>query len=833
MSIYTVQADGYDWEISTLSSNRLATIKFADSDTSKSAVSTIKSLYLAVMDRMDEQTEMSDSNPMTADTPTEYNIGKLGAGASDAWFIDKDSVEHLSGGALKTTGWKRVEGTNTGIIRVECNNTNIVEADIGYTIVSDTDGDSGTLLDVKGTGTGSELWIRPDDDTAGNSFDESPTASDGLTCNTHTATQEEPSTTGEMQWSNIYNTGIATLSTGTHQYIYHDDDASGTEFDDRVERYKTAGEDWWEDGTFDILLLVADQSSDLTTRSTFIDQGYAAVFARQYATTYSYYIVDLFAGGRNPIPLETGNDLNNDTGYWTATTGNHSTTFTVGEEINDDSTGLKRGIITAAVEDTSITYYLIGDPQTNLSNGDAITGETSGCTATLSGAPTAAGPAAITGTPGITFTSDNSHDVDADDTNEYYSIIIDCGSTQNQLANMYEWTKYITRNGGTTTTNTDGIEGEQYIGIEAVITYSSMTGTVSEGDTVTGDTSGAIGTVVAIHTGITKFTLRNIRGTFQTGEDAYLTDGVHEFVNLTAVNSITPIKPNPFGVFAGGKWFLAQGIAFDNRPSADANNYSAISDEDLTIYEEPTSITVAMSNTRQEDKVAIFRLDGASGAIEKDYYAIDTGGSGHAEGANLVKVTPNIRVDEPGKSSGGYVIIGDTSAGEEHVYKYSSWTSDEFTLDQTVSGSADGGDTNTLADSGGGLSSLEVGELIHDVTNSEYAWVTEVTSDTSVETTTKATTWNGASYVANDLVVTYTSDDYVYVPLLYKYETTGTDGSPGSEQASLVYSSTIPALARARSATESTYKIKPFGQEISITGDSSTAVIRNAETITS
>lgn len=837
MAIYTIQADGYDWDISTLGTNRLATIKFSDADTSKSAISSIKSLYLAVMDRMDEATEMSDSNPMTADTPTEYNVGKLGAGAADAWFIDKESTEHLTGGALKTVGWKRVEGTNTGVIKVICNNTNIVVGDIGEDITYGTDNDSGVLLDVKGTGADSELWIRPDDDTSANSFDNTPTVGGTLTCNTHTATQSSASTTGEMQWSNIYNTGIATLASGSHQYIYQGDKTADSAFDARVERYKTASEDWWEDGTFDVLLLVAEQATDLVTRSAFIDEGYALILARQYGTTYSYYIVDLFAGGRNPIPLETGSDLNNTTGYYTATTGTHGvSTFVVGEEI--DTGAIERGILTAFVDNTSISWYQIGDPQDLFENSDTVTGETSGTTATLSQAPQAAGPSILAGMS-ITFGNTNSHDVDADDTNEYYSVDIDC--SDELLTDMYEWTKYITRNNGTTTGNTDGIEGEQYIGIDYRMTYASNTGPILEGDSLIQDNTGATGTVVALHTGSTPdwVTIRNTRGTWShLTADLMKKDGTPGNYltpnnDSAQVVAVTPVKPNPFGIFAGGFWFLAQGVVLTNRNSNDANSYSTIDDTTGVIYEEPTSISVAITNTRQQDKMAIYRLDGAAGVIEKGYY----GSTAISANANAIIVDTNIRVDEPGKSTGGWVIVGDVSTGEEHVYRYSSWTGTTFTLNQNATGAGDGSSSTTeLYDAvpgTGTLNNLVVGELVHDTTNSEYAWVTAQSGANHVTTTAKTTTWLAANYVSNDVVINYTTSDYVYVPLLYAYETTGTDGAPGSEQASLVYNTSIPALVRARSATESTYKIKPFGQEISITGNSSTAVVRTTETITS
>ncbi len=138
-----------------------------------------------------------------------------------------------------------------------------------------------------------------------------------------------------------------------------------------------------------------------------------------------------------------------------------------------------------------------------------------------------------------------------------------------------------------------------------------------------------------------------------------------------------------------------------------------------------------------------------------------------------------------------------------------------------------------MTDTGGGLSSLRVGELVRDTTNDEWAYVVAVTDDQNVETTTKTTTWSGAAYVANDLVQAYDSADKVYVPLIYAYETAGTDASPGNETVSIVFDATFYALLKARAANDSSYKIKPFAIELEIDGSSlSQSVIRNPETIT-
>ena len=281
---------------------------------------TVNQLYSALQDLFDELTQMDDGVPMSAQTPTEYTIGIIDAGDKDPWFVDRTTVEHLTGGALKTASWDRVTTTNTGIIKVICNNTDIVSGDIGLDITIGTN--TGTLLDVKGTGAGSILWIRPDSNAATNDFDDAGT----LTCNAHTVAWTSTASAGESLWSNIYTLG--TIEANTHLYISQ----NGA----NLVAYKDTT-DWWADGHVDILVNVKELGVET-------DEGYITVAARQYSKTFSYYIVDLTNGGRNPIPPQTGNDLDNQTGFWTFTGSAGSAPFTVGEVISKASTAKKASL---------------------------------------------------------------------------------------------------------------------------------------------------------------------------------------------------------------------------------------------------------------------------------------------------------------------------------------------------------------------------------------------------------------------------------------------------------------------------------------------------------
>ncbi len=785
--------------------NRQKRIKWTGSAT---GTRTVNEVYSAWQDLFDELNQMDDGSGMSAQTPTEYTIGIIDAGDDDPWFIDRESVEHLTGGALKTASWKRVEGSNTGIVKIEnVTSNNIVAGDIGNTITHG-DGDSGTLLDVQGT----TLWIRPASAAAANSFD---STTGTLTCNGHTATQTEASKTGESLWSNIYS--IGTIEDDTHLYVRQQDGV--------LTSYASSS-DWWPDGHIDILVCVKECDTQ-------IDSGYLTVFARQYSKTYDNFIVDVSSGGRNPIPLATGIDLNNDTGYRQFTGSSGSGTFNVGNYIyvgTNWAGATKKGVLTAVGGTTAapvLTYYLIGD-LTDFANSDSVKEydpdtESDGDATCTAGTPSDVGPAALSGVS-IVHGADETFDIDEDGTTENYSIVIDCNNED--LADVYEWSKYLTRRGETGTTHTDNLAGQLYIGSDYRIYYTSLTGTVSEGDEVTQATSGATGTVVAHNTTDKILILRNSRGTFDNTNNIEV-DGSN-YVTGPTCTPIAPIKAAPFGTFAGGTWFCAPGVVLDNVPSSQVNNFQ-LTNDDGSVVVAPTKVSVTVGNTRAGDRVAVFRLDAAGGNIKKDSYTID--GTQGSAGSTSVVVSTTISTEEPGKSTGGVLIVVDNTNDKEDRYRYTSYSGQTFTLFNVTGLTADGSNcTSTqLTDSDATFvtDGVLVGDIIRNTTESVVAYVVSVDSETQLTTTTVGD-WTGDSYEIGTTVEAYTTSDNVYVPFIHVYETTGTDGSPGSESALVVYSSDIPVRIRARHAGS----ILPYEADSTITSSGmSNNIIRTPDTI--
>lgn len=127
----------------------------------------------------------------------------------------------------------------------------------------------------------------------------------------------------------------------------------------------------------------------------------------------------------------------------------------------------------------------------------------------------------------------------------------------------------------------------------------------------------------------------------------------------TANASYTVIKQAPFGTYAGGTFFGAQGVWLTN--VSDANNVQLI-DNAGTIHTPPTSISVSVSGLVSGDRVLVAKDDG-TGDIEKDTYTISS------VTTSTIVATAALASDTPAT---GTVRVGDTR------YEYTSWSGSTF-----------------------------------------------------------------------------------------------------------------------------------------------------------
>lgn len=793
---------------------------------------TANQLYSALMNHFDEPLRMDNPSPMSAQTPVEYTTGIIDTGDNDPWYISYDLMEHITGGAIRTNLWTRTVTSATGIVvvPVTASGNTIVAADAGNDI-SHADGDAGTLLEVLSDGgTTDYLVIRPDSSAAANNFD---STSGTLTCNANTGTQAAASTTGEQIWANTYT--IGTIEPDTHVYFYQGDAADNTK--SRVYSVNDNTQDYWGDGLIDVCIPIRDYK---TASNPIIDAGYITGFARKYSTEYSYFeaATSTTSGGRNPIPLGTKDDLNNDTGIRTVTLSGSSGNYNAGDEVLGGTSGA-RAIVTATSGSNptlTLVYYLVGDPLTDFNGTEAINNQDDTGTSTGSGAATDAGPATTgfyTGgaLPTITFAAATA-DIDDDATDEYYGITIDCN--QARLSEVYEFLKFVTRRGETGTSSTDGIEGEQYIGADYYLAFSgSVTGTVAEGADVTQANTGATGTIISYDATNKVLLLRNSRGTFNTTDVVTDNDNSGTFTPNTAAVSFAPNAVSPFGTFAGGTFFGARGVLLTDYNSLDENSFQ-LTDASGATKQRPTAISLTVSNlvgtnesTTTDDRVAIFRLTGSGGDVDKTEYSA---AGGEAIGAATITVDTAIAQDVPGKTTGGVLRLRDASDNyTDYRIRYSSWSGSVFTLANVVPANlTTGTNTTTLVSTTNELDAVKRGDLVLNVTQSNaVSYVTSVNAATNTVTIFPAIAGQSSTDTIeiNAVPVAINTADDVYVPLMDRYATSS------AESVSLTYSSQIFFRVVARNSENAT-KIIPFTTDDTTTGtDRSNSVVRNEDTI--
>lgn len=820
---------GGDVTVEYLANNRL---KYMYWSGAAADTRTINELYSAMATLLDETTTIDSGTAFSAETPVEYTTGKIDSGDSEPWYITFDLMEHITGGALRTTGWLRAAGSNTGIVIVPVTAGGaIVAADVGKDITH-ADLDAGTLLEVMDNGgAGDEyLVIRPDSNAAANNFD---SVAGNLTCNAHVSVQTAAATSGDMIWANLYS--IGTIDSNVHLYCYQGvaaDDASRT----RIYSRNDNTQDWYANGHIDMCVAIKDITA--ATWSV-IDNGYVTVFARKYTDQFASFEVEnsTTSGGRNPIPLQTSADLDNTTGIQKVTTGAWAGAFTDGEIISAPSGA--RGIVdlSESTANTHIVYTPIDDPQIDFVNPELITGATSGATATTSGVPADHGPAAAAwfttaAKPTVAFTHVTA-DIDDDATDEDYGITIDCNA--NPLTEVYEWLKYATRN-GEVTNDLDGINGERYIGAEVYLKATGAIGNVfNEGEDVLQAVTGATGVIIAYNLVSKIMLLRDVRGTFNTANVVTSQDaGAGTMTPDAAATTFAPKTASPLGTFAGGTFFGARGVRLLDWLPADENSFQLTPMEGGT-KERPQAISITVTNlvgtdntTLTDDRVSVFRLSG--GNINKTEMTCK---GGETEGGATLEMNGAINQDVPGKTTGGSLILVDTSDdGAEYKLRYDSWSGAIFTLSNIAEFvSAAGGDTDTVVHPGapGFLANVKRGDLVYNTTRNLNSYVKTVTDNTTIELESAITGQVVGDSIEINCIpnIIVANTDKCYVPFI------DCMADAASESVSIIYVNPIDFRVIVRNTRNAT-KIKPYSSDGSTTGtDQSIPCIRTTDTIIS
>ena len=776
---------------------------------SSETVYTTNQLYSAVADAADEFVAMGFRNPMLPVTPNAYTM-------ENQYFIPRSSTQYLKEGAI-TADWS-LTGTVTGdgVVKVGYvigAGSNFASTDIGSQITQTGTGDTGTLLDFDIDQDGSlAAWIRPDD-PATDTF----SGTGALTAESANGPDTSVAgVNGEHVFSAIQ--AIGSVPTATEVYLIQD-------------RAKVASWDgsfqWWATdadaslGIISVLIQVKDSG-------TLVADGDVEVFARRYSALYDNFRLNVAGGGFSALPLASAPDINNTTGYRTFTgdTLTGSGTFTVGNGIYDASAGsfanaTKKGVITAVSgtgTEPVIEYYLVGDltdfvASDTIQEYDYSTGldgdaDISGA-GILAPSNTSGGPADVSAGEGgtVTITLDHADvDHDGDGTPEPYSITVDCQGDV-AIAKVYERIKYVCRRGQDNSfwdTNSSNMPGETYRGLDTFVEFDGAVGTMTDGEDVTGQNGytarlAGYSTSVAWDTPVDYITLSDS----QTSLDSVVNDdtisGVTSGNTVEArstggggtygIISFTSPKASPFGTFTGSQIFGARGVAFTNPDSADVQAY-ILTDDVGTLNTPPNTVSFTVTNTAVDDRILVARDTGTSGIIDKDQFGGMTAASvgdttltvGDGSFNEQIPPVGFVRVVD---TSPALSRLGNTDTQQEHRYEYSSRAGGTgvFTLTavDNATGTATGGSTTTLLDSGGGFQGtvpVKVGMLVRNTTDGGIFEVTEVTSDTALAVQQLYGAAGGDfanldGYEINRVITAYTTDDDVY-DLILDLEATGT-----------------------------------------------------------
>lgn len=160
---------------------------------------------------------------------------------------------------------------------------------------------------------------------------------------------------------------------------------------------------------------------------------------------------------------------------------------------------------------------------------------------------------------------------------------------------------------------------------------------------------------------------------------AYTINGTNGWQYRRLNAAYNEVASAPFGLFAGGILFMAQGWALINVPSADAENYQLVA-HDGTSQVPPVSTGVTIGNLEAGDGVLVAISASPGGAISKDQYQL---AAGNNSGLGTITLDTTPAVDTP---TAGTVRVGDD------IYPYSSFSGAVFTLTGTLATTYTAGD---------------------------------------------------------------------------------------------------------------------------------------------
>ena len=318
------------------------------------------------------------------------------------------------------------------------------------------------------------------------------------------------------------------------------------------------------------------------------------------------------------------------------------------------------------------------------------------------------------------------------------------------------------------------------------------------------------------------FMIRNrITGVYSTNP-TYDTVAVEDRTTavIASLRTIAPVVSAPFGTFPGAsKLFFAPGAAPlpAEMAAADVQAFQTIDDDGNTRVP-PNKQSMTLTNLVSGDSVAVFRRTAL--VITKTQFTL---AASNDQGNTTIVMDGAIPSDNPNVANSKVRVI--SSSGQEHRYRYASYTASTFTLSTgVVAGTSDGGSSSTsvLHDTTGSpFTDAEVGDYIRNITQGVVVRIIAVTDANTVTTDTLDATWSGDSYDYNVLMENYGLDN-AYVPILERIA--GSD----TEFNTITFTSPLDVRVEVRNAGV----ILPFSQDNTIISSGlSVPAIRNTDDI--
>jgi len=419
----------------------------------------------------------------------------------------------------------------------------------------------------------------------------------------------------------------------------------------------------WLEGNINVLVKIKTKTDTryinptVNTLGQLINSGIVTVFAREYLRTYDNFTFTNTTGGVVAVPLATANDLDNNTGQYTFgwDGGDGTNTILAGEEIvvgaDTIASPLSVGIVTAQTGGTAtsgtVNYVLksatqFADPDPN------IRGGVSGADFDINGAVSnlVAGyntdirimtvDQKITGDGGAgTFIVGEQVTQTSSGATGYF-MELDGFDMYVQKANGTAFTTGdLTITGDTSTaTHTHSTAFTIDTNQSTVPKAIDLATDLNYGAVISGDITDASPQVIENVYEWAKFVTRSESTSTEGGVGN--TAGIEGRIYRYLVNTYAEKKASPYGTFAGGTMFGAQGVFID-KDTLDATDLQSISllDNAGSTVTPPNLQALTVTSLVSGDRVAVYRSTGAqSTTILTTEWGVGTIGSGNNESAD-------------------------------------------------------------------------------------------------------------------------------------------------------------------------------------------------------